>query len=151
MWPIQPMWLHTKQNYTKNVLEQFSIGSVYFAIRGKSTAGAILPLGKSCWLNWSCDKDNMLGRAFIWSSLLDHNPTINANPKPGLHNCHKDVTAPALIFSWTSFQLQSSWFSWVWLQLRSSLFHGYSSSCCSFSHINIFNCLGVPQLEWKMN
>jgi len=34
--------------------------SVYFSIRGKSTAGAILPLGEPDWLNWSCDKDNML-------------------------------------------------------------------------------------------
>jgi len=28
---------------------------------------------------------------------------------------------------------------------------GFSSVFCSFSHINIFNCLGVPQVEWKMN
>jgi len=27
---------------------------------------------------------------------------------------------------------------------------GYSSGFCSFSHINIFNCRGVPQVEWKM-
>jgi len=26
-----------------------------------------------------------------------------------------------------------------------------SSGFCSFSHINIFSCLGVPQVEWKMN
>jgi len=30
-------------------------------------------------------------------------------------------------------------------------FHGSSSSFCSFSHINIFNYLGVPQVEWKMH
>jgi len=28
---------------------------------------------------------------------------------------------------------------------------GSSSVFCSFSHINIFNCLGVHQVEWKMN
>ena len=32
---------------------------------------------------------------------------------------------------------------------RALFFHG--SSFCSFSQINIFNCLGVPQIEWKMN
>jgi len=31
-------------------------------------------------------------------------------------------------------------------------FHGSGSSSglCAFLHINIFNCLGVPQVEWKM-
>jgi len=49
------------------------------------------------------------------------------------------------------------------LQLRSSSFleHGsvsssgalffHGSDFCSFSHINIFGCLGVPQVKWKMN
>jgi len=38
-------------------------------------------------------------------------------------------------------------------QLQSSFFHehGSGSSFCSLSHINIFNCLCVPQIEWKMN
>jgi len=39
------------------------LGSVSFAIRGKSTAGAILPLDELDWLNWSCDND-MLGLAY---------------------------------------------------------------------------------------
>jgi len=32
-------------------------------------------------------------------------------------------------------------------------FHGSGSSSwvCSFSHINVFNCLGVLQVEWNMN
>jgi len=32
-------------------------------------------------------------------------------------------------------------------------FHESGSSSCvlSFAHINVFNCLGVPQVEWKMN
>jgi len=32
-------------------------------------------------------------------------------------------------------------------------FHGSGSSSgfCSFLHINIFNCLGVPQVEWEIN
>jgi len=31
-------------------------------------------------------------------------------------------------------------------------FHGSGSTSgfCFFSHINIFNCLCVPQVEWKM-
>jgi len=37
---------------------------VYFAISGRSTAGAILPSVKSSWLNWSYDKDDMLGLAY---------------------------------------------------------------------------------------
>jgi len=34
-----------------------------------------------------------------------------------------------------------------------SFFHGSGSSFgfCSFSHINIFICLRVPQVEWKIN
>jgi len=28
-------------------------------------------------------------------------------------------------------------------------FHEWSSCFCSFSQSNIFNCLGVPQNEWK--
>jgi len=34
-----------------------------------------------------------------------------------------------------------------------SFFHGSDSSFgfCSFSQINIFDCLRVPQVEWKMN
>ena len=32
-----------------------------FGIRGKSTAGVILPLGESDWLDWSSDKDDALG------------------------------------------------------------------------------------------
>jgi len=27
---------------------------------------------------------------------------------------------------------------------------GSSSGFCSFLHINIFNCLGAPQVEWRM-
>jgi len=34
---------------------------VYFAIRGKSTAGVTLPFGKSDWLDWSSDKDDTFG------------------------------------------------------------------------------------------
>jgi len=34
-----------------------------FGIKGKSTAGVILPLEESSWLNWSSDKDNTLGLA----------------------------------------------------------------------------------------
>jgi len=33
----------------------------YFAIRCKNTAGVILPLSDSDWLNWSSDKDDTLG------------------------------------------------------------------------------------------
>jgi len=40
---------------------QTFLGRIYFSIRGKSTAEAILTLGKPDWLNWSNDKDNMLG------------------------------------------------------------------------------------------
>jgi len=32
-------------------------------IRGKNTAGVILPLGESDWLDWSSDKDDTLGLA----------------------------------------------------------------------------------------
>jgi len=32
-------------------------------MRGKSTAGVILPLGESDWLDWSSDKDDILGLA----------------------------------------------------------------------------------------
>jgi len=32
-----------------------------------------------------------------------------------------------------------------------SLFYCSGPSFCSFSHINIFSCLGVPQVEWKRN
>jgi len=38
-------------------------GYIYFAIRGKSTTGFILPLGGSDWLDWSSDKDDILGLA----------------------------------------------------------------------------------------
>jgi len=40
-----------------------NIGSVYFAVSGKSTAVAIvtLPLAKHDWLNWSYDKCDMFG------------------------------------------------------------------------------------------
>jgi len=34
-----------------------------FGIKGKSTAGVILPLGESDWLDWSNDKDDTLGLA----------------------------------------------------------------------------------------
>jgi len=33
------------------------------AIRGKSIAGFILPLGESDWLDWSSDKDDTFGLA----------------------------------------------------------------------------------------
>ena len=33
---------------------------------------------------------------------------------------------------------------------RALFFHGSSSGFFSFSHINIFNCLFVPQVEWKI-
>ena len=62
--------------------------------------------------------------------------------------------------SWTwlrlRLQLRSSWFLWVCsgaLGFHESLFHGSGSSSgfCSFSQINIFDCLGVPQVKWKMS
>jgi len=34
-----------------------------FGIKGKSTAGIILPLAESDWLDWSSDKDDILGLA----------------------------------------------------------------------------------------
>jgi len=34
--------------------------------------------------------------------------------------------------------------------IRSSILSYPGSGVCSFLHINIFNCLGVPQVEWKM-
>ena len=34
-----------------------------FGIRGKSTAGVVLPLGESDCLHWSNDKDDTLGLA----------------------------------------------------------------------------------------
>jgi len=44
-------------NYEIDMLLNFSkvmiiLGSAYFAIRGKSAAGAILPLGEPDWFNW---------------------------------------------------------------------------------------------------
>jgi len=47
----------------------FFLGSVYFAIRGKSTAGAVLPLGGHDWLKWSCNKNNILGLAYGLSNV----------------------------------------------------------------------------------
>jgi len=38
-------------------------GKCLFGTKGKSTAGVILPLEESSWLNWSSDKDNTLGLA----------------------------------------------------------------------------------------
>ena len=80
--------------------------------------------------------------------------------EPGLRSRRKNDTAPApeLFFSWTCLRLQlrSAWFSWVWLRLRSSPFSqhgsgsGSSSDFCLFLYINVFNCLCVPQVEWKM-
>jgi len=40
-------------------------GCIYFAIRGKSTAGFILPLGGSDWLDWS----SVQGR-YTWISVM---------------------------------------------------------------------------------
>ena len=53
--------------------------------RGKSTAGATLPLGEPDWLNWSCGKDDTLGLAYgfvMWPKILN----LNQNPKPGVSN-----------------------------------------------------------------
>ena len=36
------------------------LGGVYFVISGKSTAGGILPLGVTNWLNWSHDKHDSI-------------------------------------------------------------------------------------------
>jgi len=36
-------------------------GSVYFAISGNNTAGAVLSLGERNWLNLSCDMHDVLG------------------------------------------------------------------------------------------
>jgi len=48
--------MHEKQSvsYTSKII---FIDSVYFAVIGKSMAGAILPLAEPDWLYWSCDKD----------------------------------------------------------------------------------------------
>jgi len=56
----------TKKIFWRSHLQSSDVflGSVYFAIRGKSTGGANLPLGESTWLDWSCEKDNMLGLAY---------------------------------------------------------------------------------------
>jgi len=37
---------------------------VYLAVSSKITSGAILPLDKLHWLNWSCEKDDMHGLAY---------------------------------------------------------------------------------------
>ena len=77
----------------------------------------------------------------------------------GLRSRRKNDAAPAPIpeiFSWTwlRFKLRSSWFSWVCLGSGSGalFFHGSGSNSgfCSFSQINIFYCLGVPQGNGKM-
>jgi len=51
-----------------------------FGIKGKSTAGVILPLEESSWLNWSSDKDNTLGlvcKFFVISPKI-----LNIKAKP---------------------------------------------------------------------
>ena len=69
--------------------------------------------------------------------------------KTGVRSCRKNDTARAaeLLSSWT--WLWSCEFSWLELLLRSSFVHGSGSSSgsCSFSHIYIFSCIAVPQVE----
>jgi len=63
------MFIHTNHEEVirlpteHNGVPQLHVGSVYLP-SGKSTAGAILPLGEPSWLIWSCAKDNMLVLAF---------------------------------------------------------------------------------------
>jgi len=70
-----------------------------------------------------------------------------------MYNCYSFPSRSSSPHGHGSGSSSGAWFSWVWLRLRSSFFHdsGSSSGFCLFSHINIFNCLGVPQVEWKMN
>jgi len=58
----------------------FHVSSVYFAIRGKCTAGAILSFGEPNWLNWSCDQDSKHGLAYGLCHLLCK--ILNLNLKP---------------------------------------------------------------------
>jgi len=54
-----------------------NFGIVYFGIRGKSAAGAILPLDEPDWLNCSwCDKDEMASGSNKW---YKHNILLHAN------------------------------------------------------------------------
>jgi len=58
-------------------------GSVYFAIRGKSTAEVILPLGKHSWLNCSSGRESKLAwEQGFWHVIRNLKPNLNINRKP---------------------------------------------------------------------
>jgi len=57
--PICSCQYHICPIYSIEV-HDFITGSVYFAVSGKRIAGAIFPLAKPLWLNWSHDKDDKL-------------------------------------------------------------------------------------------
>jgi len=61
----------------------------------------------------------------------------------------KNDTAPALELFFYEHGFGALGFHECGSSSGALFFHG--SGFCSFSHISSFNCLGVPQLEWKMN
>jgi len=70
--------VNTKLSHAKK------FGSFYFSASGKSTAGAILPLAKPDWLNWSCYKDDMLGLLYRSCNVTKPKKTKYLNPNPKL-------------------------------------------------------------------